>query len=214
MIQAVIFDMDGVLLESDLLMADAIIQTLAECGAVVTLEDFIPYVGAGERRCIEALAAQQGVACDVEATKAKAYAVYAEMARGRLALAPGVREFAARARARGLHLAIASSADPVKIAINLGEIGLPSDTFDVIVSGLDVALKKPHPGIFLTAAERLGVAPDTCLVVEDAVNGIAAARAAGMRCLAVSTTFPPDYLAAADWVAGSLAVAPDACFGW
>lgn len=195
-------------------MADAIIEVLAGLGAAVSLEDFIPLVGTGERRCVEALSELRGVVCDVEETTARAYAVYAEMARGRLEVAPGVRDFVARARARGLRLAVASSAERVKVGINLSETGLSADTFDAIITGLDVPRRKPYPDVFLAAASRLDAPPAACLVVEDAVNGIEAARCAGMRCLAVASTFPPDRLTAADWVVSSLADAPEECLGW
>lgn len=69
----------------------------------------------------------------------------------------------------------------------------------------DVERRKPAPNIFLAAAARLGVAPDRCTVVEDAVNGIAAAKAANMRCVAVATSFAPDALTAADLVRPSIA---------
>ena len=113
-----------------------------------------------------------------------------------------------------MRLAVASSADCVKVTINLGEIGLPADTFDAVVNGLDVVNKKPDPEIFLTAAAKLALDPAECLVVEDAVNGVEAAKAAGMRCLALTTSFTPDDLKDADWIAGTLADAPEAALDW
>ena len=95
---------------------------------------------------------------------------------------------------------MASSADEVKIAANLRQIGLPPNTWDAVVTGDDVAAKKPAPDIFLSAAVKLGLAPIQCAVVEDAVNGVQAARAAGMRCVAVAQTFPAAHLQSADLV--------------
>ena len=97
-------------------------------------------------------------------------------------------------REAGLFLAVASSADLIKVRANLETIGLPIPFWDAVVAGEDVRHKKPAPDIFLSAAEKLGVTPPECVVVEDAVNGIQAAKAAGMRCVAVTTTFPPDQL--------------------
>jgi beta-phosphoglucomutase-like phosphatase (HAD superfamily) len=68
--------------------------------------------------------------------------------------------------------------------------------------------KKPDSELFLTAAHRLGLSPAACLVVEDAVAGVEAARAAGCRCLALTTTFPAERLTAADWIAPDLAHVP------
>ena len=97
-------------------------------------------------------------------------------------------------------LALASSADRVKIVANLEKIGLPERSWQAVVTGEDVQFKKPAPDLFLAAAARLGRAPHECTVVEDAVNGLEAAKAAGMRCVAVAQTFPAERLRLADVV--------------
>jgi beta-phosphoglucomutase-like phosphatase (HAD superfamily) len=97
-------------------------------------------------------------------------------------------------------MALASSADWVKINANLYKIGLPPEGWDAIVTGEDVTARKPAPDIFLKAASKLCVAPAACVVIEDAVNGVQAAKAAGMRCIAVAQTFPAERLRAADLV--------------
>ena len=112
----------------------------------------------------------------------------------------------AQCRANQLKMAVASSADRVKIDINLREIGLSAETFDVIVSGEDVERKKPFPDIYLLAAQRVSELPENCLVVEDAVSGVKAAKAAGARCLAVTTSFPAEKLTEADIIKSSLDV--------
>lgn len=111
---------------------------------------------------------------------------------------------------------MASSADAIKVAGNLGEIGLPPSTFDVLVNGSQVARKKPAPDNFLEACRGLGLEPSECLVIEDALSGVAAAKAAGCRCLAVTTSFPADKLAGAgaDWVANGLDQAPPEVLEW
>src|SRR5688500_13072700 len=97
-------------------------------------------------------------------------------------------------------MAVASSADEIKVRANLQKIGLPVKFWDAVVWGEDVKNKKPAPDIFLSAAERLGVNATECVVVEDAMNGVQAAQAAGMRCIAVAHTFPADRLRAAELV--------------
>jgi beta-phosphoglucomutase-like phosphatase (HAD superfamily) len=82
---------------------------------------------------------------------------------------------------------------------------LPIETWPAVVTAEDVERRKPDPALFLKAAERLGVAPAECTVVEDAVNGIAAAKAAGMRCVAVASTFSAELLVQADLVRTSIA---------
>jgi beta-phosphoglucomutase-like phosphatase (HAD superfamily) len=93
----------------------------------------------------------------------------------------------------------------VKISANLRQIGLPPETWDTVVTGEDVGPKKPAPDIFLSAAAKLGLVPAQCVVVEDAVNGVQAAKAAGMRCVAVAQTFPAAQLQRADVVRQNIA---------
>jgi HAD superfamily hydrolase (TIGR01509 family) len=104
-----------------------------------------------------------------------------------------------------LRTAIASSADAVKIEANLRKIDLPPDSWDAVVTGEDVERRKPEPDIFLVAARSLALDPQSCTVVEDALNGIQAAKSAGMRCVAVAQTFPVGQLRAADMVRESIA---------
>ncbi|MCL5104634.1 MAG: HAD-IA family hydrolase [Armatimonadetes bacterium] len=214
MIKGVIFDMDGVLVDSEQYISEAAVRMFAERGVNVSPEDFIPFVGAGEDRYIGGVAEKYGVKLDPAKDKSRTYEIYGEIVKGKLEPLAGVREFIDKARARGLKLAVASSADFVKVTINLREIGLPAETFDAVVNGLDVLKKKPDPEIFLTATARLGLEPGECLVVEDAVNGVEAAKAAGMRCLGLTTSFTPEDLNGADWIAGTLADAPDAALDW
>ena len=214
MIECVIFDMDGVLVESEEFMRQAAIRMFAERGLTVQAEDFEPFVGSGENSYLGGVAKKYGFPFDLERDKARAYALYGEKAHGRLAPLPGVHEFFARCRDRNLLLALATSADEVKLHINLRELNLPEGTFAALVNGLDVERRKPHPDIFLLAAEKAHVPIAHCLVVEDAVNGVAAAKAAGARCLALTTSFPAEKLAGADWISSTLADAPDAAINW
>lgn len=214
MLQAIIFDMDGVLVDSEPFICEAAIRMFEERGFKVSPEDFIPFVGAGEDRYIGGVAEAYDFPLHIARDKARTYEIYGEIVKGRLEPLAGVRSFVSRARERGLKLALASSADLVKIDINLREIGVPPETFDVVVSGLDVVKKKPDPEIFLTAARKLNVQPVNCLVVEDAVNGVAAAKAAGMRCLGLTTSFTPEDLADADWTAPDLSSVPEESLDW
>lgn len=117
---------------------------------------------------------------------------------------PGAVELIRALDKAEIKLAVASSAPRRNIDFILERLGV-RDCFPAIVSGGDVTAGKPDPQVFLQAARRLGVPPADCLVIEDAVAGVAAARRAGMRCLAVTTTNPREKLAAADRVVDSLA---------
>ncbi len=102
----------------------------------------------------------------------------------------------------------------VKMEANLNEIGIPPSLFNATVTGLDVENKKPFPDIYLMAAERIGLKPEECLVVEDAISGIKFAKSAGCRCLAVATSFDRSLLNEADWVCTSLNEIPEEAFNW
>ena len=100
-----------------------------------------------------------GVVLDMPRDKDRTYEIYLELIPGRLEHLPGVAGFIGRCRGLGLKLAVASSADRVKVMGNLRELGLPPGTFDVVVVGEDILHKKPAPDIFLEASRRLGLEP-------------------------------------------------------
>lgn len=195
--------MDGVLIDSEPFIREAAVAMFAEKGFTVQPEDFLPFTGAGEDRFIGGVAEKYGIELDPVRDKDRTYELYGEIVKGKLRPLPGVHEFIAQARSKGLKLAVASAADRVKVEINLREMRISPVTFDAVVTGSDVTHKKPDPETFLAAAARMGVEPTDCLVCEDAVNGIRAARAAGMKCLGITTSFTPEELAA-DWHAANL----------
>lgn len=203
--QVVIFDMDGVLADSEPLICAAACEMFRERGVRVEADDFLPFVGTGENRYIGGVAEKYGVALDLAEAKARTYELYLSMVPERLAVFPGARELVKACRAAGLLCAVASSADRIKVDANLRKIGLPPESWQAVITAEDVERRKPDPAIFLAAADRIGVPPAECTVVEDAVNGIAAAKAAGMRCVAVASTFPRERLGHADLVRPSIA---------
>src|SRR6266581_1464991 len=98
----------------------------------------------------------------------------------------------------GLKIAFASSADRIKVDANLNKIGLLPEQWDAIVTAENVV--KPGPEIFLASAQKLGLPPEQCVVVVDSINGVQAAKAAGIRCVAVAQSFRPEELQAADLI--------------
>lgn len=214
MIKGVLFDMDGVLVDSEEYICKAAIMMFEKHGLKVKAEDFIPFVGKGENNYIGGVAKKYNFAVDIEEVKAETYAIYKEIVEGRLKALPGVFEFIEKAKSKGLKLAVATSADKVKMLVNLKNIGLDENTFDATVNGLDVERKKPFPDIFITAAQKIGLQPETCLVVEDAISGVEAAKKAGCKCLGLTTSFTAEELKEADWISNTLADAPDECLSW
>jgi len=199
-IRAVIFDMDGVLTDSEPLINAAAIAMFKEKGLEVLPADFIPFVGAGEERYVGGVAEKYHFPLDAAAGKHRTYEIYFELVPTQLEAFPGVHELVNSCQKAGLRVAVASSADRIKVAVNLQKIGLPIESWDAVVTGELVQHKKPAPDIFLLAAQTLGVTPAECVVVEDAANGIQAAKAAGMRCVGVAHTLASESLQAADVV--------------
>lgn len=194
---AVLFDMDGVLVDSEPIINAAAIRALAEFGVEARPEDFVPFVGAGEDRYVGGVAELHGKTYVLD-MKRRTYDWYLKLLPAMGKAFPGAKQLVERLRQLGIACAVASSADRIKVEANLTQVlGVPLNLFAAIINGEDVARRKPHPDIFLEAARRLGVAADACCVVEDAVHGVEAAKAAGMRCVAVATSFPQEALAAA-----------------
>lgn len=206
--------MDGVLVDSEAYIRQAGMDMFREKGYVVQEEDFLPFTGMGENRYLGGVAEKHKIPFELEKDKARTYEIYAALVKGKLKALDGVFEFMEKCRKNGLKMAVASSADTVKVHINLKEIGLSRDQFHSIVTGLDIEHKKPAPDIFLKAAELAGASPRNCLVVEDAVSGVRAGKASGARVLALLTSFSPEELAEADWITETLATAGDEVLDW
>lgn len=214
MIEAVLFDMDGVLVDSEAYIRQAAMKMFAEKGYQVSEADFMPFTGMGEDRYLGGVAEKHQIPFKLEADKRRTYEIYAELVRGKLAPLDGVKGFIYDCIYRNLKLAVASSADPVKVYINLEEIGLDQSLFQAIVTGLDIEHKKPAPDIFIKAAKILGVDPERCLVVEDAISGVQAGKSSGAKVLALKTSFASEELAAADWITDTLATSSKEVLDW
>ncbi len=195
MSKAILFDMDGVLVDSEPVIEAAAMLGLAEYGVHAKPEDFVAFVGTGEDNYIGGVARQYDVAYKLE-MKARVYEIYGEIVDDKLILFEGVKGVLETLRKKGYKLALASAADHTKIKANLRVAKIPESYFDIILGGEDVEMKKPAPDIYLLAAERLGVATNDCVVVEDAFNGIEAAIAAGMDCIGISSSFTREALLA------------------
>jgi HAD superfamily hydrolase (TIGR01509 family) len=213
-IQAVLFDMDGVLLESERYINHAGVLMFREKGYEVDPDDFLEFTGMGEDRYLGGVAEKNEIPFNNQVDKARTYAIYESLVQNNIDPLPGVRNFIHKCKTKGLKIAVATSADQVKMEINLKEIDIPISTFNATVNGLEIKHKKPSPDIFLKAAAKLDVDPLRCLVVEDAVSGVKAGKAAGARVLALTTTFSREELAGADWIAADLSKAPEEVLLW
>lgn len=214
MMRGVLFDMDGVLSDSEEFICKAAIMMFRELGLTVQPEDFKPFTGTGENMYLGGVAEKYNLSVDIEKVKARTYEIYTEIIQGNLNPMPGAVEFVKSCLKKGLKIAVATSADEIKMKANLKEIGIPDTMFNATVNGLEVQNRKPSPDIYLAAAEKLGLKPDECLVIEDAVSGIKAAKSAGCRCLALTTSFDSSMLKEADWICKNLESVPEESLNW
>ena len=192
-VRAILFDMDGVLIDSEALMARAGILALREFGIEAVSEDFLPFVGRGEDKYIGGVAEKHGVRYDT-AMKDRAYDYYGQMVAAEATVPADTLPTLKALHARGIKMAVCSSADRVKVRYNLRAIGADESLFSAIVTGSDVERKKPEPDIYLKGAELLGEKPEDCLVVEDAPSGIQAAHAGGIRAAGIASSFSAQEL--------------------
>ena len=191
--KAILFDMDGVLIESEFLMRSSAIQALADFGIEACHEDFFEFTGMGEDRFVGGVAEKHGKTY-VTAMKDLAYDYYGQRVKAEAHIPDGIKEMLQQLHAKGITLAVCSAADLRKVRYNIQAIGVDESLFTALVTGSDVARKKPFPDIYLEGARRVGIAPDDCLVVEDAISGIQAAHAAGMDAVGIPSTFTPEEL--------------------
>ena len=191
--KAILFDMDGVLIESEYLMRASAIRALADYGVTARHEDFLEFTGMGEDRFVGGVAEKHGLVYKTE-MKELAYDYFGQKVKEEAHVPAGVKEMLEALHGMGLTLAVCSAADLRKVRYNLMAIGVEETMFSALVTGSDVARKKPFPDIYLEGARRIGMDPEDCLVIEDAISGIQAAHAAGMDAVGVPTTFSQEVL--------------------
>lgn len=183
-IDAVIFDLDGVILDSEPLHVQASNAALNEFGVKLTIEQNAPFMGLNERDYWQKLIEYFAIdALPEYLADRKKQAYIRILLEEDLIAYPDVVKFVNLCKDENLKLAIASSSSHQEIEIILKKLSL-IEKFDVIVSSEDISRGKPSPDIFLLASEKLGVPPEKCLVIEDSVNGIKAAKDAGMKVIA------------------------------
>ena len=193
--EAVLFDMDGVLIDSEELMCKSGILALRDFGVNAAPEDFIPFVGRGENLYIGGVAEKHGVPFDPE-MKARCYEYYGQLVETEAFVPSDIPDILFRLKEAGLKIAVCTSADWGKVVHNLRAIGCTRETFDAMVTGDHITHLKPDPEIYLIGAKLAGAAPDKCVVVEDSPSGILAAHAGGMLAVGIDTSFPAEKLIA------------------
>jgi HAD superfamily hydrolase (TIGR01509 family) len=196
--RAVVFDLDGTLVDNMSWHTQAFDAFLARRGREPLSMDWRRRIdGKRNSEIFPMLFDRPLTAGELRAFEDEKEGMYRTLSRGGLHPMPGASALIDRLRDDGIRVGVATSAPALNVEHTLREIGL-ADRIDVIARGDQVPYGKPAPDVFLHAARLLDRPPSACLAFEDAPLGVAAAKAAGMHCIAITSTFTADQFAAAD----------------
>jgi beta-phosphoglucomutase len=202
-IRAIIWDLDGVVVNSMEFHYAAFREVLAERDRELSREEYFDtLIGLRNDDILRRLLGELSLE-EIERLNAAKEESFRRRIADKAKALPGAAELVRRARQAQLRQAVVSSTARENIGLILDSLKL-TGAFDAVVGQEDATRGKPDPQGFQIAAERLGVAPAECIVIEDAPEGIAAGKAAGMRCIGVTTTRAPERLSQADLVVGTL----------
>jgi len=206
MFKAVIFDMDGVMVDSEDGVAQATVDMFREVyGVKVKSEDFLPFVGMGAKKYIAGVAEKYKVDVDVEKAMRDREENFGKIALGgKIRLFPGVIELIQEAKNSGIKTAIATSSHRAILEITLKGAGINIKDFDAITTAEECKNVKPDPEIFLLTAKKLNVLPQEAVVIEDSPSGIEAAKRGRFFAVGITNTFPRSKLQEADMVVEGL----------
>jgi HAD superfamily hydrolase (TIGR01509 family) len=207
---AVIFDLDGVLADSEPWWNQIDAKLLAEHGVSYRGEYHRNVLGVSYRLAVEFYRNAFHISASVEELMRRRGEIATDFFANRVSLFPSAKTTLEQLREMKLHLAVATSSVSASARPFLDRTGIRS-LFGVVVTGDEVQRGKPHPDIYLRTAKRLGSSPEECLVIEDALAGVSAAKAANMRVAAIPDTRFVDsreYEMKADYVLGSLSEIP------
>jgi HAD superfamily hydrolase (TIGR01509 family) len=187
MLEALIFDFDGLIVDTEYPDFQAWREMCQQYGVELSIETWLPCVGTGATTQVfdphRYLEEQAGRSLDREIIRARVKRRGLELIEAQPIL-PGVQELILEAKRRGLRLAVASSSSRAWVAGHLTRLGL-IEYFETLACGDEVEYTKPHPDLYLSALERLGVRADQAIAFEDSLNGMLAARSAGIFCVVV-----------------------------
>jgi len=200
---AVIWDMDGVIVDTGDFHFRSWRYALKKQGIDLTKADFQKRFGQRNDAIVRSVLNKDVSQYKINEIANDKETYFRKTVKNKVKALPGAVELIKSLAERGVKMAVASSAPLENIELLIGSLGL-KDSFREIVPGKEVTESKPSPMLFLLAAKKLGFKPEKCIVVEDAVTGVAAAKRAKMRCIAVTNTNPREKLLATDLIIDSL----------
>ena len=196
-LKAIIFDLDGVVIDSEPLHAEAKRQVFARYGIEVPSSVYSEFKGQTDRDVLTHVAQNYaGNGTKVDDLITAKQAVYSQLVEQELELISGFQDFLARAEKEDLRLGLVTSAVRENQQDTFARFGL-SGRFEEIITAEDVSSAKPDPEPYVKMTERLSTAPASCLVIEDSLNGVKAGKAAGCQVAALTTTFDAPALSEA-----------------
>jgi len=202
-LEAVLWDLDGVIADTGPYHFHAWQDVFHERGVNITEEDFKRRFGQRNDTIIRSTLGEDIAPDELDAIASEKEENYRRRVTPNIKPLPGVIELISSLKRHEVKMAIASSAPLENIRLITLSLGI-DDCFQAVVFNREVAEGKPDPQVFLLAAQKLGVDPRNCIVIEDAVAGVAAAKRAGMKCVAVTNSHPPKNLKEADLIVDTL----------
>ena len=202
-VKAVIWDMDGTIADTAQYHHQGWQIVFRKRGTNYTEKDFRRNTGKRSDTIVREVFGEKTPQNEITEIIQEKDETFRQLMGQNIKLFPGVLKLITSLKEHGFKIAIASSAPMENIQLIIRSLKI--DTyFDAIISGWEVTRGKPHPQTFLLAAEKLGVAAEDCIVIEDAISGVAAGKRAGMRCIAVTNTTPREELREADLIIDTL----------
>lgn len=206
MIKAFIFDMDGVIIDSEPVHREIEQSLFRECGINVSEGEHLGFIGSTSHYMWDKLRKKHNLSNTLEELVERNRVIYLDHLNSDETVKPieGVGELIKELHEKGIKLAVASSS-PINVIETVVNTFKLKDYFDILVTGDEVTKSKPEPDIFLHAAEKLGVKPENCIVIEDSSNGVKAAKKAGMKCIGYKNLGSGDQdISTADFIVNSL----------
>lgn len=201
--KAVIFDMDGVLVETEPFHTRAVKEILEEAGIDISEDEILEYVGLAYPEKLKIIFSKKSTDRDIPELLKKIHQRYRDLIKGKVKLMEGALELIEKFSNNGFKIALVTASNDSQTSIVLSNTDMKK-YFDIVVTSNDVKNKKPDPECYLLASKKLEIKPDQCLVIEDSVYGVTAAKKAGMKCIALTSTTDRNKLKDADLIVDSL----------